>query len=331
MRRITVVTLLACLAPVACGKSGAYGDANSIIVGVPNELWEVVSGSTREALERRVFTVADEKAFTVTQIDPREADWNNLRQFKQVLLMGGENEPWIQEALERREGNVALAPPQILQAHDVWARSQLVTIVLLNEGDPSAQVERLLPELSSLYEEQYRAYVVARMFLTGRDTALADTLRQQAGFELLLPEVYRWQHQDSTYVFRNDNPDPSELIRQVAVTWWSPVPPNVQPETLLGWRDEIAKKYYQDEQVVKLEGVQGGPGTIAGHQAYEIRATWENPPGGWPAGGPILMRAIVCEDQDRLYLLDAWLYAPGKEKYEYMIQLETILNSFRCG
>ena len=42
------------------------------------------------------------------------------------------------------------------------------------------------------------------------------------------------------------------------------------------------------------------------------------------------MRAIVCEDQDRMYLLDAWLYAPGKEKYEYMIQLETILDSFSC-
>ena len=35
--------------------------------------------------------------------------------------------------------------------------------------------------------------------------------------------------------------------------------------------------------------------------------------------------------QDRMYLLDAWLYAPGKEKYEYMIQLQTILGSFRCG
>jgi hypothetical protein len=32
-----------------------------------------------------------------------------------------------------------------------------------------------------------------------------------------------------------------------------------------------------------------------------------------------------------MYLLDAWLYAPGKQKYEYMIQLQTILDTFRCG
>ncbi|MCA9736096.1 MAG: DUF4837 family protein [Gemmatimonadota bacterium] len=331
MRRITTLALLAATLPLACGRGGAYGDANSVIVGAPNELWERVETPTRTALERRVFTVAEEKAFTVTQIDPREADWGNLQQFKQVLVIGEANDPWVAEALAERDGNQALAPPQILQVMDVWARSQLVTVMLLNDGDAAAQVERLLPELAELYERQYRDYVVARMFLTGRDSALADTLRAEAGFELLLPVVYQWRREDSTFIFRNDNPDPSELIRQVAVTWWTPVPPNVQPESLLEWRSDIANRYYEDEQVVKLEGVQGGPGTIGGNKAYQIQATWENPPGGWPAGGPLLMRAIICEEQNRMYLLDAWLYAPGKEKYEYVIQLETILNSFRCG
>jgi hypothetical protein len=32
-----------------------------------------------------------------------------------------------------------------------------------------------------------------------------------------------------------------------------------------------------------------------------------------------------------VYLLDAWLYAPGRPKHEFMIQLSTILDTFRCG
>ena len=65
--------------------------------------------------------------------------------------------------------------------------------------------------------------------------------------------------------------------------------------------------------------------------AIQIQAQWRNPPErGWPAGGPFITRAVTCESQDRTYYVDAWLYAPGKEKYEYMIQLETILDSFRC-
>ena len=314
----------------ACGKAGAYGDANSVIVGSPNELWESIGDPVKEALERRVFTVAEEKAFTVTQVDPRETDWGNLRQFKQILLFGGENDPWVAEALKELKGNQAIAPPQILQVQDVWARSQLVTIVLLNDGEPAMQVDRQLPELAELYETQYREYVVARMFLSGKDTALVDTLRTQGNFELVVPVVYEWRHEDSVFIFRNDNPDPSELIRQIAVTWWSPIPEDIQPEALLEWRSEIAEKHYEDEQVVNLEGVRAGPGNIGDLPAYQIQATWENPPGGWPAGGPLLMRALICEKQNRLYLLDGWLYAPGKEKYEYMIQLETILNSFRC-
>ena len=70
---------------------------------------------------------------------------------------------------------------------------------------------------------------------------------------------------------------------------------------------------------------------LEGNEAYELQASWRNPPErNWPAGGPLITRIVTCDNQDRTYLLDAWLYAPGKEKYEYMIQLETLLDSFRC-
>ena len=70
---------------------------------------------------------------------------------------------------------------------------------------------------------------------------------------------------------------------------------------------------------------------FSGNAAYELRASWRNPPErNWPAGGPLITRTVTCDNQDRTYLLDAWLYAPGKEKYEYMLQLETLLESFRC-
>ena len=51
----------------------------------------------------------------------------------------------------------------------------------------------------------------------------------------------------------------------------------------------------------------------------EYQAAWVNAPGGWPAGGPFITRTIPCRGQDRLYYADAWLYAPNRDKYEYMI------------
>ena len=32
----------------------------------------------------------------------------------------------------------------------------------------------------------------------------------------------------------------------------------------------------------------------------------------------------------RTYFIDAYLYAPNEDKYEYMLQLQEILNSFDC-
>jgi hypothetical protein len=93
----------------------------------------------------------------------------------------------------------------------------------------------------------------------------------------------------------------------------------------------VADAHYEDDQVVVLDNAQADAFTFRGLDAYQIQAVWQSPPEAyWPAAGPFILRAIRCAEQDRLYLLDAWLYAPGREKYEFMIQLETILDSFRC-
>ena len=170
------------------------------------------------------------------------------------------------------------------------------------------------------------------MYMSGVDSALADTLATEAGFTVLLPQVYRWTRADSTFVFRNDNPDPSELIRQVGVTWRSPAPADLGVEELLAWRADVVREHYTEPQDFVDEGMSVDDSPYLGHAAIEVRAQWRNPPDrGWPAGGPLITRAVTCDSQDRTYLIDAWLYAPGKEKYEYMIQLETILETFRCG
>ncbi len=326
--RGVVVTALAALTALGCAKTASFGDANSIIVGIPNELWEQVQADVAMALEQTVFTVADEKAFTVTQMDPRDPDWGNLKRFKQVLVIGTATDPWVAEAL--KEADQEVSAPYALQAQNVWARNQLVTIALLGEGDARPQLQKLLPALAKQYVAQYREYVVSRMFMTGVDTLLAAELQATAGFSIRLPVVYETRVEDSVYIFRNDNPDPSELIRQIAITWMSPIPEELGPDNLIYWRNEIAEMHYEDEQVVNMDQPKGGPGVFGAQDAYQIQTTWQNAPGGWPAGGPLLIRSVICEEQDRVYLIDGWLYAPGKEKYEYMIQLETILNSFTC-
>jgi hypothetical protein len=319
----------------ACGDQvGAWGDPNSIVAAVDPALWTEVEGSVVEALEPTVRTVADEKAFTVTHTVPGDDIWGNMRKFRQLLVIGPPSDPYVAEVLGEVDDAGEVTPPQILQANNVWARNQVVTILVTPEADAAGGVRARLPELSALYDDQYRRWARQKMFVSGADSALADTLMTEHGFSLLLPQVYYWDRRDSVFVFRNDNPDPSELIRQIAVTWRTPIPPaaEFQAEQMLEARGAIAAEHYSEPQLVDTSGMQGGPGRLGNLQSYEIQATWTNAPdAGWPAGGPFILRSILCPEQNRLYLIDAWLYAPGKEKYEYMIQLQTILNTFRCG
>lgn len=331
MRRFVLATTVLLVAAAACDQMPrAYGDPNSIIAVMAPEVWQEVEEEVYDALEPTIRTVRDEKTFTVTFQDPEGQYWSNLRRFRQMLLVGTGQEPWMQEALEHVRDSVA--EEGIYTAYDVWSRGQQLTLVLAGEGDQAAALRRNLGTIHRTLDDQYRQWAVNRMYQTGADSALLDTLATQARFQLVVPKVYRWIQRDSLYLFRNDNPDPSELIRQIAVTWRSPIPPDLQPEGILEWRAEVAASYTEQQEVVLDETTEAGPTEFRGRPAYQIQAMWQNPPDlQWPAAGPFMTRAVVCPNQNRMYLLDAWLYAPGKEKYEYMIQLQTILDSFRCG
>ncbi len=328
--RFAPVLALAALIPLACDQTGAYGDMDSIIVGTSPELWEQISEPLVSALEPRVYTVRAEKTFQVTFQDPFHEDWRNLREFKQELLIGRATDLWMTEAVAELDEEPA--PPQIAQVYDVYARGQNVTLMILSEDGGAEEVLGLLDELHQLYDGQFRTFARSRMFVSGRDSALADTLSREAGFSVLVPDVYFWDRQDSVFLFRNDNPDPSELIRQVMVTWRSPATPEIDREGILEWRSEVAATYYGTPQLVDLTVVNERAIEVDQRPGLEVQAVWENPPDlDWPAGGPFISRAVWCPSDERTYLLDAWLYAPGKDKYEYMIQLQTILDSFRCG
>lgn len=313
----------------ACNeKPLSFGDANSIIAMMPADQWDAVQGDVYEALERRVQTVRDEKTFTVTYQEPYAEFYSRLRRFSQALVVGTRDDEYVQDVLEGAREEIT--QNGIHQVYDVWASGQTVTLVLLDAGWGAAELRPHLSTVNDMLDEQYRAYARNRMYFSGVDSALADTLSLEGGFAMYFPDVYRWERRDSIFIFRNDNPDPAELIRQVTVTWRTPAPGLLDREQLLEWRTQLVAEYSEPQDFV-LEGAIERSFAFNGADAYEIQAQWRNPPErGWPAGGPLITRTVTCDSQDRTYILDAWLYAPGKEKYEYMIQLETLLDDFEC-
>ncbi|HWV56670.1 MAG TPA: DUF4837 family protein [Longimicrobiales bacterium] len=328
MRKFWIASLLGTLAVAGCNQSPvSYGAQNSIIVIAADPLWESVQDTVAMVLEPPIFTVREERTFDLTHASPANPVWQQFRMWRQVLVIGDADDSWVQPALEKAD-SVPTELPAFFQVRDVWARNQEVTVVLLPSSSDRAALLELLPELHAYVDGRFRAYVRERMFTSGPNDELREALESSAGFSLTVPNVYRVAELDSVYVFRNDQQRQSELIRSIVVSWREALPvEEITPELVLAWRDSLSLDFHDPMQMVDHDrGVQARE--IDG--GVEIRGVWKTLPDDWPGAGPYVERVVVCPEQDRTYLLDAWLYAPGQGKYEYMLQLETILDTFAC-
>jgi hypothetical protein len=316
------------LAVLSCdsGSAGlAHGDTHSLIVVAADSLWAAVAPEVLSALEPRIFTVRNEKTFDITRVSPADSAWLDLRRFKQVLPIGSAQDFWVAPVLEG-----AAAAPGIVEETDVWARGQRVTAVVLPEENSVAALRQRLPQLAQLLDRRFREYAAARMFASRADTALRDTLERVLGFSLLVPRVYSRQDLGTTQVFRNHAEMGGVLMRTIVVTWRPGVLRSPTAQHALTWRDSVGRFAWDLLQNVDTERIETRtlPGVLEG---IEVQGVWRGSDPSWPSAGPFMGRIVPCPDQNRTYLLDAWLFAPGKAKYEYMIQLETILDSFGCG
>ncbi len=310
------------------------GEHNSVIVFMPDSIWQQVEDDSYQALEPTMFTSREEKEYEVTQVDPTAPEADELLLFRNVVVVGPWDDPTLQRVAEKAGMDLTnLVPGRVFQVEDVWARGQVVTGVFVHADEWVPQWRRALPSVLAAIDTSYRRWVHARMFATPPDTALARDLARRFGFEITVPGVYERVAReggdgDSLVILRNDNPDPSQLIRSILVDW-GPKLDSLTAEAALAWRASI-----DDVQYNVAQGIDDSNSTVTrfeidGRPALEVTGVWKDIRGDFPAGGPFNVWLVDCPA--RTYYIDAWLYAPDDPKYEYMLQIQEILGSFRCA
>lgn len=318
-----IVPAFVLLSAAACKAPQAFGDRNSIIVRAEPGLWAEVDSTVMETLEVRVYTTRPERKFEITHVAPDESAWSNFRLWQQVVVMGTAEDELVRDLVD--DGTAA---PALTQTESVWARGQTVTVLLLPETGQAEAVRRLLPLLHATLDEQYREWVVERMYTSGVNDSLARALAE-FGFTLRLPRVYIQARYDSLFRFGNPyQQGETDLLRSLLVTWHDGAR-EMSAEELRGWREEIDENRYSTPQDILEQGYRVSEIEVGGLEGIELRGVWQDR-ADFPAAGPFITRALACPAQDRTYLMDAWLFAPGTDKYPYVQQLEVLLDSFEC-
>lgn len=320
------------LALGACDKPAAFGETDSLIVVADSTLWSGLEQETYDALEPTLFTVRNEKTFHVTHVSTTSSELEQLLLWRQVLVFGGPEDPRVQAVVDAAGGDPP-SPGDIVQADNVWARNQLATAIVLDPTDPAGSWRAALPELADMLDDQFREYAVSRMWVSGVDTAFAARVRERYGITLRAPQIYHGRILDDGRIrLRNDRPSPADRIRSILIERRdggdADMPLN--PETVFAWREGVDSTAYNVPQSIERVDMEPRRFELGGAPAIEVHGIWHDE-ATYPAAGPFFARAVRCPDAT--WFFDAWLYSPHPEssKYEYMLQLEAILDSFRCS
>jgi hypothetical protein len=336
--RRRVASLLPLLLAAACGRGPAYGSDNAIVAVVDPALREGVQPALQASLGRVVETTRMEPVFEVTFTTPREI--GEFRKWKRLVVVepGGEDAILLPEILD-----APLEGPVSTVVHDRWARGQ--TIHVLAAPSDGATVELVRSSADPLYEDVLAEFVdhhVARMWASEPDSALAGRLTKELGFSILLPNVYR---PAGTFIPADSRVWYNEDPRRVLSLHWRTRPPELTADTILALRRDWGRTLFPGDSIGGFFEGPAGEGAapdpprasdpevrametrLGGLPAIRLQGPWTNP--SEVTGGLFVTYGVICGD--RLVLLDGNLYAPDRRKVPYVIQLDTIFETFRCN
>lgn len=329
MKLRTVLAPVLALLLLACGDTPPImlGEHNVLVVA-PDSLWAEVEDSVRTGLWVRLPGLPPESLFSVTHTSAQRTSERDLRRYRQVVVVGTARDSLVHQAIPPTD--VPVSPPTLVQADDVWTTGQKVIVLVLPEGDGPDTVVDHVPELAAALDRQYRAWTLRRMYSMGIDSELSEVL-MSAGVEIAIPALYRWlRPSDSTFVFATRTQDIDPRLRSVLLTWRPLDDREISPSGILDWRQTMADRHYAWDHTTRREPLEVEPLDTPGLAGLELRGAWGGTVEGQPHAGPFITRVVDCPAQGRRYLLDAWVFAPNRGKYRYLVQLQALLDTFDC-
>jgi hypothetical protein len=335
--RFAPLALLALIA--ACSRGPALGSDDAVIVALDPGLADSLEPVVRRALEREVFTTRPEGVFEVTFTSP--AGIGEFRNWARLVVIEPlDGAALVPELVDDASGDV------FVRLEDAWARGQ--TIWVLAAPTPAATERLATARLDSVYRSlhaNWATHQVERMWASHADSAGAERMRAELGFSLVLPNVYKPASSSAppdTRTWYNEDP------RRIVSLHWQPAPTALSAEAVLEARRVWGRDLFTGDEIqgalpiadssdasgepadttgVPAPPLQASRTTLAGMPAVRLQGVWQN--ASDLTAGLFLTYGVVCDG--RLVLLDGNLYAPDRNKYPYLLQLERILETFRCG
>lgn len=333
MKRLSILLFAVLLLICICGGCKkkqliAGGERDVIVVLAQDGEWSRVETQLRKALEREVYMPNREKIYELMHGQPEMlSSYVYAKNLILVGTIGGTSEAsnlietlLTDEALEKVKQQEAY----IFEKENPWAFAQYL-MVIASPGEPGAAeiIEKNSDIIFQFFERSSHERARWLIYSGGREKEKEKILREQFNISMELPIGFYMREPDSAATFITFvRKFPYRLI---SIGWSDTSLKILSLEDACRKRDSIATRYFERDSVVK-EQTTGRQVDFLGRKAYKIEGIWAN--NEKVMGGPFRTYFFNDTLQERSYIIDIHVFAPGKKKWFFLMELEAVAATF---
>jgi hypothetical protein len=337
---------------IACGPGGseivkkpkpaAYGRINDLVVITDAQLWEGKAGDTLDHYLGSAFPILPqpEPIFDLRYFSLEALEEKPIRkELRTLLIMADLSDTssavtrMVQKDLGQEKFQKALTDSNYISttAKDKWAQGQNI-IYLFGKGEDqiATNIKKAWKTLAVKINQWDSKQLYANIYLPGRNNDLEKWFFEKYSMRWKIPKSYFLALEDSLTSWLRLETDKYSLnfiMTQLPYT----SDQQMSREYMIALQDSLGKKVstpipntYKKTNPVDL------PVTfqlVENKATYtlEARGVWEIE--GDFLGGPFASRILLSPNQQSLFFIEAFLYAPGREKRELMQELILIMDT----
>lgn len=327
-------------------RPGSFGKLNQINVIADEYIWDGTVGDTFFYYFESPYPIMpspeplfDLRFFTVEQIKADEMR-QQLRTYIVLADLSKTESPvtqMVKEDLGVEKFEKALRDSSFnsLLGQDKWARDQLI-IYLFGNGE-QALIESIVknfPAAATRIKRHDEPQLESNIYAARKnDIGIQNLIMEWYGLEMRIPTDYKKVLSDEKNHFLWLRKDTKEDILNILFT---KIPyrsaEQFERDSIIAIRDFLGKSYisseiagsYMKTNVIDLPIYEQVFKLVGKAYAKELRGIWEMENDF--KGGPYFSYLIHNEKTSELIFIDAFIFAPGKSKRNFMQQMEYIIK-----
>ncbi len=288
-------------------------------ITVVSDWWGAVEPTVREILQQRIPTPQPEPEFRLRVFTPDQvAVYSMLRT---LFIIGTTDDSVVRAVLGPRVDSLPAGDYGLFKIPNAWAKNQeLVVFAARDEQMLVAGLETYAGRLRSTFRDIALKHVARAVYHRGHNREAEEKLSREHSFTLDIPKAWhlKSKHADSGFIHLFGHyPDRGVFV------YWENRTRHLTADQLVQLRDSLTASYY-DGDVVEPDYVVSDTVALLSTPALKLRGIWQNEEE--TIGGPFVCYAFNHEG--RFFLLDGYVYNPGKKKLGQLLHVDAIIHTF---